>query len=244
MGLFNSGAGQHSLQSLTSDGSIAAVYPSEEQLWLYGPSITDPGDQGYEFGDGIERSGGLGAAAQGSYPVNPVPRNQAEVNATEDWLHEVINGPTPNGAYGEEWVNLDVGGPAGFGNWNEQPYMTGHSQIVVSNPGAEQGWGVGPARRWAHYPFSELGNPVRNAGNHLRMGQLPWAFSEQSMLYYRTQLVWEQQWAPYKQRNPVNPVVSVAPSVPFVQTVPTYGGGFVEYPGLDVPLTDTGSGIY
>ncbi len=115
---------------------------------------------------------------------------------------------------------------------------------MQSNPGAEQGWGVGPARRWAHYPFSELGNPARNASNHLRMGQLPWAFSEQNMLYYRTQLIWEQQWAPYKQRNPVNPVVPVAPTVPFVQTVPTYGGGYVQYPGLDVPLIDNGSGVY
>lgn len=236
-------ANQHSLQSLDELGQIAAVYPSEDQLWLYGPTITDPSGQGVE---GITTYG-MGEHGADAYPVIPVPTSPQEVQVLEDWLHEQINGQTPNGAYAEDWVNLDVGGPPGYGNFNEQPFYSGHSQIVQSNPASEQGWGVGPARRWAHYPFAELGNPARNAANHLRMGQLPWSYPEQNMLYYRTQLIWEQQWDAYKQRLPVNPVVPVMPSVPFSQTVPVYGGGDVVHPGVGSPYLisdDHGAGIY
>ena len=241
--LFNSGAGQHSLRALDATGQLAAVYPSEEQLWVYGPAITDPGDQG--IAGAVDRSGGMGLLGQVSDAPLPAPLSQGELDAAEAWLHEVINGQTPNAAYGEEWVNLTITGLPGYGSFNEQPFFTGHSQIVQANPASEQGWGVGPARRWAHYPFSQLDNPARNAGaGHLRMGQLPWAYSEQNMLYYRTQLIWEQQWAPYKQRIPVNPQVPVAPSVPFAQVVPTYAGGYVDYAGIDVPMDDHGAGIY
>lgn len=244
MGLFNANTGRHSLQSLTLDGALAAVYPSEDQLWLHGPTITDPQDQGVAAPDGIVGESGGAGAWGGPSQYLPVPQSEQQLENTEAWLHEVMNGQVSNGAYGEEWVNLTIGGPAGFGNWNEQPYYTGHSQIVQSNPGAEQGWGVGPARRWAHYPFSQCDNPARNAQNHLRMGALPWAYSEQNMLYYRSQLIWEQQWAPYKQRNPVTPVVGLPASVPYVQTIPAYAGGDIQYAGLDVPILDHGAGIY
>lgn len=240
----NANIGRHSLASLDATGQLAAVYPSEDQLWLYGPSINEPGSQGVQYDAGTDREGGMGADGTAEFPHIPAPRSMAEAEQTEEWLHEVINGETPNGAYGEEWVNLTIAGNAGFGDWNQQPFFSGHSQIVQANPAAEQGWGVGPARRWAHYPYSVLDNPARNASNHLRMGQLPWSYPEQNYLYYRTQLIWEQQWDAYKQRVPVNPVVPVAPSVPFSQVVPTYGGGYVNYPGLDVPLSDHGSGIY
>ncbi len=86
MSLFNSGASQHSLRSLTADGSIAAVYPSEDQLWLYGPTFNEPGDQGY-LPEGYDRAGGIGADASGQYPVIPTPRSAAELSATEDFLH-------------------------------------------------------------------------------------------------------------------------------------------------------------
>lgn len=236
----NNQSNRHSLQALDETGHIAAIYPSEDQLWLYGPTINDPGDQGMA---------GVSPDSQGAYPGGPppAPHGQADIQATEDYLHEVINGQVPNTAFSEEWVNLDIGGPAGYGNFNEQPYFTGHSQIVQSNPGSEQGWGVGPARRWAHYPFSELGNPTRNMGKHLRNGQLPWAYHEQNMLYYRTQLIWEQQWDAYKQRNPVAPIVPVAPSVPYSQTVPAYAGGDVVHYGVGTPYPiadDHGAGIY
>jgi hypothetical protein len=62
----------------------------------------------------------------------------------------------------------------------------------------------------------------------------------------RSGLAWEQQWEPYKQRTPVNPVVTVPTTVPFVQTVPTYGGGPEGIPGLDNPTTSNslGGGVY
>lgn len=234
--LFNSGKGQHTTQALDTTGTLAAVYPTEESLWVYGPLVTDPGAQGVENINAYNEGGG--------YAALPAPTSTAELQATEDYLHEVMNGQTPNSAYDETWVNLDITGKPGYGAFNEQPFYTGHTQITLSDPASEQGWGVGPARRWAHYPFAELGNKYRNSQNHLRMGQLPWAYSEQNMLYYRTQLIWEQQWDAYKQRNPVTPVVAIPTTVPHVSNVPAYAGGFVQYQGLDVPFTDFGSGVY
>jgi hypothetical protein len=228
MALFGGQTGQHHLASLTNDGAIAAVYPTEDQLWLYGPMITDPGDQG----------------VAGNIPEPPVPQSPQQSLATDVWIDRTLNGPTPNGAYGEHWVNLAVGGPTGYGNWNEQPFFSGHSQIIQSNPAGEQGWGVGPARRWAHYPFAEGQNPTRNFGKHLRMGQDPTEGAPETAYAQRTAQAWELQWEPYKQRVPVSPVVPVATTVPFTQTVPTYAGGQVPLPGIDVPLTDTGSGYY
>ena len=158
----------------------------------------------------------------------------------EDFINEVMNGETSNGAYGELWVNNQVYGPQGYGPYNDPSnFQTGHSQNVVSNPASEQGWGVGPARRWAHYPLVDSPNPYRNEGQHLRNGQLPWVTADSSY-YERTQLAWEQQWAPFKRRSPVAPVVQVPASVPFVQTVPAYGGGPVQYSGIDVPIDEHG----
>src|SRR6516164_8608563 len=107
-----------------------------------------------------------------------------------------MNGETSNQAYLEDVVNNAVYGPQGFGDWNAQPFQSGHTQITLANPAQEQGWGVGPARRWAHYPKTESPNPARNEGQHLRNGELPWV-SNESKLYERSQLAWEQQWAPY-----------------------------------------------
>lgn len=215
--------------ALDQTGTQAAIYPSEEVLWASGPMINDPGDQGLAF----ENDDGTG------YPPTPTA---AEASEVEGWINEQLNGETSNGAYGEEWVNPLVYGPTGFGPWNAQAFETGHTQIVQADPGAEQGWGVGPARQWAHYPHDEAPNPDRNMGQHLRNGQLPWVVADSSY-YERTQLAWEQQWAPFKHRSPVAPVVQVPASVPYVNTMPTYGGGPVEYPGIDYPI-GPGGGIY
>ena len=218
--------------ALDLTGTQAAVYPSEEQLWVQGPPINAPGAQGVAYDNTV---GDPGVNA----PPLPAPTSPAAVAATEAWLHQVINGETSNQAYVEDVVNNAVYGPQGFGDWNVQAYQTGHTQNLPSDPAKEQGWGVGAARRWAHYPKTESPNRARNFGQHLRNGQLPWV-SNESKLYERTQLAREQSWAPYKARSPVAPVVPVAPSVPYVQTVPTYSGGHIEYPGVDYPRT----GIY
>ena len=218
--------------ALDHTGTQAAIYPSEEALWSTGPPINAPGGQGVEW---------TGAGEQLVPP--PAPASAAAAQATEDYLQEVINGETSNEAFAENVVNNAVYGPQGFGDWNVQPYYSGHSQNIVSDPSAEQGWGVGPARRWAHYPKVESPNPARNEGQHLRNGSLPWVVTD-SALYYRTQLAWEQQWDQFKQRRPVAATVPVAQSVPYVQTVPTFAGGPAPTPGLDVPIGGDDQGVY
>jgi hypothetical protein len=219
--------------SLDYTGTQAAVYPSEEQLWAVGPTINAPAGQGVSW---------TGAGEQ--LAPTPTPTSSAQVQATEDYLHEVMNGETSNAVWHENVVNPAVHGPQGFGDWNVQPYESGHSQNIPSNPAAEQGWGVGPARRWAHYPKVESPNPARNEGQHLRNGSLPWSVAS-TWLYYRTQLAWEEQWSPYKYRRPVPVNVPVAQSVPFVQTVPTFAGGPAPVSALDIPgLTSDDLGVY
>lgn len=213
--------------SLDRTGTQAAIYPSEEALWAAGPPVNEAGDQGVDYIGSSELS------------PPPAPTSARAAQDTEDFLQEVLNGQTSNVAYGEIWQNNAVYGPQGFGDWNQQPYQTGPSQIVQSNPGSEQGWGVGPARRWAHYPKTDSPNYARNLGQHNRNGSLPWVVADSS-LYERSQLAWEQQWAPFKRRSPVSPVVPVPVSVPFVQTVPTFGGGPSPYPGVDLPVGDSG----
>jgi hypothetical protein len=245
MAVLGGQTGRHDLKSLDNLGMTAAIYPSEEQLWYYGPTIsTTDGDVYTITGVGNPTEDQIGP--DGNQHTPPRPTSARDLQATEELQFAQLNDQTPNGAYGEQWVNLTIAGIAGWGDWQTQPYETGHSQITVANPGSEQGWGVGPARRWMHYPFSQLDNPARNAANHLRNGDLPWAYSEQNMLYYRSQLAWEQQWDKYKQRGPVTPVVPVASTVPFVQTVPSYGGGPGEYQSLlDIPgVSSSDIGVY
>src|SRR5947208_3822934 len=113
--------------SLDQTGTQAAVYPSEEALWVVGPPINDGGPQGLEQ-----------FATEDEDPAPPAPLASAAQAAQEDYLHEVMNGQTPNGAYGEIWVNNAVYGPQGFGDWNEQAYETGHTQNIPSDPSTEQ----------------------------------------------------------------------------------------------------------
>jgi hypothetical protein len=212
--------------TLDQTGTQAAAYPSEDVLWRMGPPINASGAQVVSEFD------------EDCYPEPPAPRSLSDVSRYELVIDEQLNGQTPNATYELAWVNPEVLGPTGYGPWNDPSnYQTGHSQNILSNPASEQGWGVGPARAWAHYPQSECPNPDRNMGQHLRNGQYPYVSAE-TALYYRTQLEWEQQWAGYKFRSPVAPVANVPPSVPFVQTVPTYGGGFMPLPGVDVPYSD------
>jgi hypothetical protein len=218
--------------TLDQTGTQAAVYPSEDQLWVQGPPINAPGSQGITP---------YGAGEQFAPP--PVPRSAAQMAATENYLHEVMNGETPNAVWPENVVNPRVIGPQGFGTWNAQPYFSGHSQNIPSNPASEQGWGVGPARRWAHYPRVDSPNPARNNGQHLRNGALPWV-TVSSSLYERSQLAWEAQWQPYKYRRTPAAVVQVAPSVPWVQTVQPFAGGPSPVPGLDVPIGSADYGVY
>ena len=138
--------------SLDHTGTQAALYPSEDVLWYQGPPINDAGDQG------------IGATGStGPEPAPFAPTNPQHVYELENWIHEVINGETANEAFWEDVVNNRVLGPQGFGDWAIQTGQDGHSQNILSDPSSEQGWGVGPARRFAHYPYQDAPNPARNA---------------------------------------------------------------------------------
>jgi hypothetical protein len=74
----------------------------------------------------------------------------------------------PNEYPGSDWVNdpqyFGLGVPPGVPNW-DQPYESGHTQIVRQNPAAEQGWdawsGRAPmarvARQFSDNPFYSRG---------------------------------------------------------------------------------------
>lgn len=203
--------------ALDLTGTVAAFYPSEEQLWVQGPPINDPLDQNV-------------------FPIIPEGVGGA---VAEDINHGQMNGETPNDTYYQDVVNLEVYGPQGFGDWNVQAFQTGHTQNVILDPAAEQGWGTGPARKWAHFPKVEGVNPDRNMGQHFRNGQLPIVAGE-TALWDRGLFGWEAQFVPYKHVQPVAPVVPLPVSVPFSATVPTYAGGPVHIPGVDVPIGDEG----
>lgn len=205
------------LASLDLTGTQAAVYPSEEQLWVVGPPINDPGSQGVLPPD----PGGLGG------------------QAADDFLHDQINGPTSDGAYDEWVVNPTNWGPTGLGDPNVQDHQSGPTNNVILDPSLESGWGVGPARRWPHYPKVVNVNPTRNFGTHLRNGSLPIVQGE-TALWDRGLFGWEAQWIPKKQRGAVAPVVPVPTSVPYGTTVPTYSGGPSSIVGVDVPYETEG----
>lgn len=229
-------APRQSPPSLDLEGITAAVYPDETTLWAVGPPINDPGAQlGNQTVYGTDSGDRYGA---------PLPTAQSQAE-TEDLLHAQLNDETPNVASALEWVNPAVTMPPNFGAWNEQWFESGHTQAIPSNPSAEQGWGVGPARRWARWPFSELTNPFRNRMVHMRNGELPWVYAD-TALYWRTQEEWQQQWDGVKFRSPVAPVVGVPASVPFVATVPAYGGGPAPTYGLDIPFDESmlAGGVY
>lgn len=127
-------------------------------------------------------------------------------------------------------VNPREFGITGWGDPNRQQFQSGHSQNVVTNESAEQGWGVGPERAWPHYPTPDNPNPYRNLNVYQRSGT-----DTYSTLIYRPEVVayWAQalglslSQAPVKQRSPVNPVVNQEPSVPFVTTIaPISPGGY------------------
>ncbi len=126
-------------------------------------------------------------------------------------------------------VNPHEWTPTGWGPENEQPFQSGHTNNLITNPSAEQGMGVGPERRWAHYPHVEQPNPYRNLNAYQRAGG-----DAYSTLVYRPEVVafWAQalhveaQTVNTRHRGPLAPVVNQEPSVAFVTTVPpiTPGG--------------------
>jgi hypothetical protein len=118
--------------------------------------------------------------------------------------------------------------PTGWGSPNDQQYQSGKTNNVTTNESAEQGMGVGPERKWPHFPHATNPNPFRNLNVLQRSGM-----DTYSTDIYRPEVVafWAQALennigqAPVKQRSRVNPVVNQAQSVPFVETVPPVSPG-------------------
>lgn len=111
-------------------------------------------------------------------PVPPVDlREQGEAEA-------LITAPAGYSAYdlGLAWDNDPQYGWPPPGAPNEQPFMSGHTQIVVHDPTDEQGWGQDPAFAWpARYPHMEGHNPYYGMGIARRNGSWPVA---KNPLYY------------------------------------------------------------
>lgn len=117
--------------------------------------------------------------------------------------------------------------PTGWGAGQAQQYQSGPTNNRRVNASAEQGQGVGPERKWSHYPHAVNPNPFRNANVHQRAGTDAYSadvYRVETAAYWPQALVVEQVQAPAKQRGPVAPVVNQEPTVPFVQTVPARGG--------------------
>jgi hypothetical protein len=120
-------------------------------------------------------------------------------------------------------VNPAESPPTGWGAPNHQQFQTGHTQNIPTNESAEQGMGVGPERRWPHYPHAENPNVFRNLNVFQRAGTDTYTnevYRAEAAAFWYQALIDSVQHAPDKQRSPVNPVINQAPSVPFVDSIP------------------------
>lgn len=119
-------------------------------------------------------------------------------------------------------VNPAESPPTGWGAPNDQQFQTGHTQNVPTNPSAEQGFGVGPERKWPHYPHAVNTNPFRSLNAWQRSGTDNYSsqiYRAESSAFWYQAIIDSLQHTPDKQRSPVNPVINQAPSVPYVATV-------------------------
>jgi hypothetical protein len=120
-------------------------------------------------------------------------------------------------------VNPAESPPTGWGSPNNQNFATGHTSNVPTNESAEQGMGVGPERKWPHYPHAENPNPFRALNVWRRSGTDTYSsqvYRAEAAAYWHQGIIDSLQHAPDKQRSPVNPIIGQAPSVPYVDSVP------------------------
>lgn len=114
--------------------------------------------------------------------------------------------------------------PTGWGPENIQQFQSGHTNNVRTNQSAEQGHGVGPERRWAHYPHVEQPNPYRMLNVRQRSGgdsYSPLVYRPEVAAYWVQAMAAEHAAAQTRHRQPsIAGVVNQAASVPFVATVP------------------------
>jgi hypothetical protein len=140
------------------------------------------------------------------------------------------------------WVNPSNPGVPNLGPVNEQPFYSGHSQITVPNPSAEQGWGLDPAVLLARFPHSEGVNPFYSVGRYRRNGSLDFNASGLPFGHVTAGRV-QQLTVASRQRSSVHRrLVDNPQPVPYSSTVPV-GGSAGPIPFYNL-VPDHDEGIY
>lgn len=119
-------------------------------------------------------------------------------------------------------------GITGWGDPNNQQFQSGHTNNLITNDSSEQGWGVGPERKWGHYPTPDNPNPYRMLNALQRSGG-----DSYSDMIYRPEVTayWAQALGQnltqekVKQRASGYRTVNQTPSVPYVSTIPPMSPG-------------------
>lgn len=122
-------------------------------------------------------------------------------------------------------------GDQGIGSENvvtTQLFQSGHTNNLITNESADQGLGVGPERRMAHYPTADNPNPYRNLNATFRNGGDTYSaqiYRPVVTAYWAQALGLELSQGKVKQR-PNRGTVNQAPSQPYTNVVPpmTPGG--------------------
>lgn len=163
--------------------------------------------------------------------------SQSWQDIEEGILHEALNGQVPNAADSERNTPTSTSVPVGTGPFLDTPFFTGRSQNVRTTWN-ESGWGH-DSQRWPTYPYSVGDNPSRRKSP---IGSVPSALRENfALLAYVTANGGDTSMqglyrATRQQGNSHGAIISTPQAIPYTDTVPTYGGGAMPHPGLDVPL--------
>jgi hypothetical protein len=154
------------------------------------------------------------------YPVDPPINTGYE----DELLHEQMHGVPWHGYRIQEWQNPSNPGVPNLGPVNDQPFVSGHSQITVPNPAAEQGWGMDPAVLLPRFPHSENVFPGYSAGRYRRNGQLEFSASGLPFGALTQQHV-QALTARTRQRSSVHVRLADNPQpVPYSSTITPVGG--------------------
>lgn len=172
-------------------------------------------------------------------PADP-PINTA---LEDDLLHEQMHGSHHRGYYIDRWQNPSNPGVPNLGPVNDQPFVSGHSQIGIPNPSAEQGWGLDPAILLSRFPHSENVFPGYSAGRFRRNGSLEFTSAGIPFGTLTAQTVQLQTVMAGRQRSSVHVRLADNPQgVPFSSTVVPVGGSAGPIP-YHVPVAED-DGIY
>lgn len=153
------------------------------------------------------------------------PEAHANFRPHEDeiFLHDQIHGTPWHGYYIQAWVNPDNPGIPNLGPVNEQPFQSAHTNAIVHNPSAEQGWGMDPAIVLPRYPHVQNTFPQYARGTRRRMGDLEWEPEWMPFWDVTQQNVALQQGAQHRASSLHGMLSDIPPAVPYSSTVPVYG---------------------